>query len=150
MRPIIIFSSVRSNSSIVARCERSVNAFSLSQGARLSGKARTSRRPCKAAAPKHPHLHLHLHLQPLLYESMNLYPTVGSVLIFLPNLYLHLKYTAATLPGRVLSAAPDDISANLCQHSLPTRETTVQVVCFRSASVVRTFGLSRRTVWVPW
>ena len=44
-------------------CERSVNAFSLSQGVQqsLSGKARTSRRPCKAAAPKHPHLHQHPH-----------------------------------------------------------------------------------------
>lgn len=83
-------------------CERSVNTFSLSQGVqqRLSGKARTSRRPCKAAAPKHPHLHQHPHtcLYPLVLRVWTFIRVSRLyVLIFLPNLYLHPKY----LPSRL-------------------------------------------------
>lgn len=91
----------RGNSSIVSQkqwcCERSVNAFSLSQGVQqslslplslsLSGKARTSRRPCKAAAPKHPHLHLHL--QPLL-RGMDLYSQSARTHIPSQPVYIHV------------------------------------------------------------
>ena len=87
-------------------CERSVNAFSLSQGVqqRLSGKARTSRRPCKAAAPKHPHLHqhppthththTHIHIRAsscLLVLRARTFIHVYA-LIFLPSMHLRPKY----------------------------------------------------------